>query len=236
MTFEPSCEGKEEEFVTLRIGHSMIGSGCLKLTQFWDQKMGPLFECSWVEVTWGRVTGEGDQKDKLRLDLFCQEFVICSLGNRALRLFKQANDVIIRVFFLKEQYNCVFKKVAEWKKRNIRSSMAGTQNRSTEEEYSFILNRKNHEHIHFHSPSPSPIPPITSHQTKLTVSFHDHIIKQAVKEKMSARVDVESWYPRGNTWKTTFSLLMISIRGYKEKLRPSYGTLTTFGFRTEKHI
>lgn len=46
----------------------------------------------------------------------------------------------------------------------------------------------NRSTIHFHSPSPSPKPVITPLMT-LTVSFHYHFIKQAVKEKVSTQTD-----------------------------------------------
>ena len=50
------------------------------------------------------------------------------------------------------------------------------------------------------------------------------------EEKRFTQRDVGSWYSKKNTTKTTLSLLMISIRGYKGrkiKLTASYGTLCT---------
>lgn len=38
MTFEPSCEGKEEVCHSIKRQHSVIGRGCLELTQFWNQE------------------------------------------------------------------------------------------------------------------------------------------------------------------------------------------------------
>lgn len=68
MTFEPHSEGREGVCHSTKRAHSMIGKGGLTLTGFGDWgrvKSGP------GRVTWGTVTGKGDQNNKLGPDLLC---------------------------------------------------------------------------------------------------------------------------------------------------------------------
>lgn len=64
MTFEPSCEGKEGVCYPTKRQHSVLGRKRVPRA-YPVLESGRSEEWFYVEVTWGRMTGKKDQKDKL---------------------------------------------------------------------------------------------------------------------------------------------------------------------------